>query len=81
MIDDCSVSILLGWRPAWHAEAACHGKTDIFYGKAMSVGAAKRICRTCPMQRVCLDDAIERGELSGIWGGLTGAERLATRYR
>lgn len=78
MIDDCSVSILLGWRPAWHAAAACHGKTHLFFGAGS--WEAKRICRTCPMQRVCLDDALDCGELSGIWGGFNGSERLAMKH-
>lgn len=75
---DASVSILLGYRPAWHAEAACHGKTHLFFGAGSL--EAKRICRTCPMQRVCLDDALDRGELSGIWGGFNGSERLAMKH-
>jgi WhiB family redox-sensing transcriptional regulator len=36
---------------------------------------AKAICRECPVQRECLDHAVEFGEAHGIWGGLNEHER------
>ena len=31
---------------------------------------AKAICRTCGLAQECLDGAVERGEVYGVWGGL-----------
>ena len=30
---------------------------------------AKAFCGPCPMRRVCLAGAVERGEPHGVWGG------------
>lgn len=44
--------------------------------------AARRVCRSCPVQVECLADAIDfarsqgegRGSVHGVWAGLTGSE-------
>lgn len=36
---------------------------------------AKEICRTCVVQKECLDYALSIREPHGIWGGLNEAER------
>jgi WhiB family transcriptional regulator, redox-sensing transcriptional regulator len=36
---------------------------------------AKRICAACDHRAACLDDALERDERFGIWGGLSERER------
>lgn len=36
---------------------------------------AAAICRTCPMQDPCAEWAIKGKERSGVWGGMTAAER------
>lgn len=41
---------------------------------------AKAICRTCPVQRDCLTQAVDRGEAFGIWGGLDPQERRSPRH-
>jgi hypothetical protein len=40
---------------------------------------AQRTCRVCPVRVPCLEYAMARPELDGIWGGLT--ERQRTRRR
>lgn len=40
---------------------------------------AKALCARCPVQRECLDGALERDEPYGVWGGLTRQERLKLR--
>ncbi len=40
---------------------------------------AKAICGRCPVRAGCLDWALGRGELYGIWGGLTSGERRRLR--
>jgi WhiB family redox-sensing transcriptional regulator len=42
----------------------------------------KRICNDiCPVRDECLQEAIERREQHGIWGGMTTSERNAFRRR
>jgi WhiB family transcriptional regulator, redox-sensing transcriptional regulator len=43
------------------------------------VAQAKEICATCPVLRSCLQYAVGRGHLTGIWGGTTEEERQALR--
>jgi len=38
---DGSLLVELGYRPAWHEDADCHGKTAMFFTNATS--AAKQI--------------------------------------
>lgn len=42
---------------------------------------AKDICKGCPVARACLEEAMQRGEQFGIWGGLTPDERRARHRR
>jgi len=45
--------------------------------KRLAVKAAKRRCETCPVKGKCLE--VGMSQPSGIWGGLTAAERLTRR--
>jgi WhiB family redox-sensing transcriptional regulator len=45
------------------------------------VQEAKQICDRCPIRSDCLDVALRTPGSSGIWGGLTEAERRALRQR
>ncbi|MFJ5142743.1 WhiB family transcriptional regulator [Streptomyces sp. NPDC088707] len=47
----------------------------------LQINEAKKICATCPVIADCLQGALERGEQSGIWGGLSEDERRALRRR
>ena len=69
----------------WQLRAACRGpQAEVFFPpgtferkdeKLGREARAKDICRTCPVQRQCLDYAIAIKEPHGIWGGLNEAER------
>lgn len=65
----------------WQDSAACIGAdTAIFFPESGDpVGPAKAICRACPAREQCLADALERGEVHGVWGGLSAKERR--KYR
>ncbi|MBA2512795.1 MAG: WhiB family transcriptional regulator [Solirubrobacterales bacterium] len=68
--------------PARHREAACRDvpDPDIFYPSSGHTGdAAKAICKECPVRAVCLEWALDTGELYGIWGAHTAKERKALR--
>lgn len=64
--------------PAWADRARCvDADPDAFFGgRGHPVEPAKAICRRCPVQRECLQWAIERGEEFGVWGGTSPRERL-----
>lgn len=68
-------------RPAWHAQAACHGRTDAFFAdQGVSAAAARLLCRTCPVRDACLDYALDApAALQGIWAGYTAKERQILR--
>ena len=54
----------------WQASALC-AQTDpaLFFPDAGgNTNAAKRICRTCPVQAECLAEALKHGHRYGIWG-------------
>ena len=43
------------------------------------VAQAKAICATCQVQRNCLEYAVARNHLTGVWGGATEEERQILR--
>lgn len=45
------------------------------------VQAAKRVCLGCSARFECLQNAMDRNEEFGVWGGLTPKERRAMRKR
>ncbi len=67
----------------WRESALC-AQTDpevFFPSVGGGGGAARRICRRCPVQTECLEAALARpaeGDV-GIWGGTSARERRALR--
>jgi WhiB family redox-sensing transcriptional regulator len=69
----------LGLRE-WVDEAACAKVGGNWFPDPMrrvDVSLEKAICRCCPVRSQCLAYALDAGEPSGIWGGLTTDERLS----
>lgn len=65
----------------WRADAAC-ALIDpaLFYPQqGESTTEAKAVCRSCPVQHECLEEALANGEKFGIWGGLSERERRRIR--
>lgn len=56
----------------WHADQS---------HQPAQVRAAIRVCLSCPIRLECLAQALDRGELYGIWGGATPAERARVAWR
>ena len=51
-------------------ELPCREEPDLFFAESPSdVELAKSLCGTCPIRAACLDEAIERREPWGVWGG------------
>lgn len=44
-------------------------------GGGMQIAAAQQICRSCPVQLDCLEDALSRRDQHGMWGGKTEQQR------
>jgi len=63
--------------PDWTERALCaEVDPEIFFPeKGGSVRAPKRICAGCEVRAECLQDALDRRESFGIWGGLSERER------
>ncbi|MGH9118366.1 MAG: WhiB family transcriptional regulator [Acidimicrobiales bacterium] len=64
--------------PTWWDHAACRGADrSWFYGKARP--QARRLCRSCPVQDICLWSAMliehDAGYRYGLWGGCSPAQR------
>ena len=75
----------------WHAQAACGGTEarppvlgwDGWFPATLHTAtqrraedAARDVCwQRCPVRTDCLEAALVNGETSGVWGGLTPAER------
>ncbi|MFJ2191117.1 WhiB family transcriptional regulator [Kitasatospora sp. NPDC087861] len=94
-----AATVLAEYRPNGDGDlrgAACaDADTGLFYPDPDEIGPeaaewaerrAKMICAGCPVQLLCLDDALERREPHGIFGGLNERERAgllrrATRSR
>lgn len=72
----------------WRARAACRDEDpELFFplgdsGPALlQIEDAKSVCRACGVASDCLTWALESGQDSGIWGGMSETERRAMRRR
>ena len=70
----------------WRALAACRSvDANLFFPNGSSgpaigqVQAAKAFCRSCPVQRACLEFALETTQEDGVWGGKDETERRRLR--
>lgn len=71
----------------WRTRAVCRDEDpELFFPIARTAGwnqqtrDAKRVCARCPVSVECLQWAVETGQRSGVWGGLSEKERK-TRYQ
>jgi len=59
----------------WRHRAACRDEDpELFF-------QAKAVCRRCPVAEPCIAWALETGQDSGVWGGLSEDERRALKRR
>jgi WhiB family transcriptional regulator, redox-sensing transcriptional regulator len=61
----------------WEVLAECKDfETKVFYPTdGAGVNAAKAICNQCVVKIKCLEYAIARNEIHGVWGGTSERER------
>ncbi len=59
------------------SRAACKGMYDLFFEEEVQqrIDAAKTICRSCPVERECLEWAISIRYNVGVAGGMSSRER------
>ncbi|MFT4186001.1 MAG: WhiB family transcriptional regulator [Micrococcaceae bacterium] len=72
----------------WLSKSACLERDpELFFpvgntGSALTqIEEAKRVCRSCSVVEICLEWALETGQDSGVWGGLSEEERRALRRK
>ena len=57
----------------WEDIAACRAvpnAADLFFSEDIGdIAAAKRVCAACSVLAECLEGALDRRELFGVWGG------------
>ena len=74
-------------RPPWTDDAACKGRTTLFFGlpgerperRVRREAAARQVCAGCPVSEQCRASARANRE-SGLWGGESEEERAAAGY-
>jgi len=85
----------MSWNPVsdwdddgWRDQARCrHTHPDLFFAVGTTapaldqVEAAKAVCRSCPVQEMCLQFALETNQEAGVWGGMDEGARRAVRRR
>jgi WhiB family redox-sensing transcriptional regulator len=84
-----TISNLLFTGPlAWTGDAACQGRTELFFAPAgerpearvVRETNARAVCTSCPVMRECRDWARQHREY-GYWGGESEEERAAAGFR
>ncbi|GLF98187.1 WhiB family transcriptional regulator [Streptomyces yaizuensis] len=72
----------------WRDQARCREEDPELFFPVGSTGPAllqleqaKSTCRRCPSMDTCLQWALEAGQDSGVWGGLSEDERRAMKRR
>ena len=76
------------WRWEWQESAPCRGHEELFFhppgerepSRSLRDGAARDMCRRCPVRRECGQHALLMREPYGVWGGLTEEERATALY-
>jgi WhiB family redox-sensing transcriptional regulator len=58
-------------HPPGRGRLPCHDEDpEIFFAEQPAVlDRAKQVCVSCPVRTLCLENALERREPWGVWGG------------
>lgn len=66
----------------WTSKGNCRTRgPDEMFVQGAEQNVAKRICRSCPVKRECLAEALDNRIEYGVWGGMTERERRALLRR
>lgn len=88
MATDTLSNLIFTGPLAWTIDAACEGRTELFFAPAgerpearvVREGKARAVCMECPVLVPCRDWARENREY-GFWGGESEEERAAAGFR
>ena len=78
----------IGQAWQWEQRGACRrADPELFFHAELERGVQRRrreaaallVCVRCPVLRACREHALERGEVYGVWGGLTEEQREQVR--
>lgn len=80
-------SPVVDWdNEGWRDQAACrNADAELFFPAGHTdaaidrIRAAKAVCRTCPVQKPCLQFALDTNQEAGVWGGKDEDERRRLR--
>ncbi|PID51055.1 MAG: WhiB family transcriptional regulator [Propionibacteriales bacterium] len=59
----------------WTLQAQCRGMEDALFPDGKDQKRARQLCSGCPVQAVCLAEALDNRIEWGVWGGMTERER------
>lgn len=84
LVDAVGFILSLADRPAWTKDGACRDHSQLppsawFPERGDDVRPAKAVCGLCLVREECLAHALEHGDKTGIWGGLSERERRRLR--
>ena len=66
----------------WMRDGACRGgSVDVWFPEQPDFRDAREVCRRCRVRVECLDYAVRRPEVFGVWGGTSPTERVEIRRR
>jgi len=62
---------------AWASDGLCRKHTDLTWFPSSQAGAASAldVCGRCEVRTACLEYALDKAIMHGIWGGTTPSER------
>ena len=73
-LDGAKCAEIAGRRKKWEQYGYWWTSDNAYFMKR-----AKEVCQECPVQRECLQWAMQHGEDFGVWGGYDPLERRALR--
>ena len=67
--------------PAWMDDALCaQVDTELFFPEqGKSSREARKVCRSCPVKKECLEWSLKTGQRFGVWGGMSERQRRKMR--
>jgi WhiB family redox-sensing transcriptional regulator len=87
-VADALSTLIFSGPLSWTGEAACAGRTELFFAPAgerpearvVREGKARSVCAGCAVLAACRDWARENREY-GFWGGESEEQRAAAGFR
>lgn len=72
---DEALCLEVGVEMFFPLDSDSRGRDSLGFSPQEIYRAAKEVCAQCPVRMPCLEQALQREEEYGVWGGLTPFER------